>query len=264
MVRRDLSALTFFAFIAGSAVAGAQGPLQPPPPGRVVQNVGAYLAGDGMNSRYQVVASRRQVGTAEEVQWYLSVYGPPSERGAQPLLFQSPSLSETGGLVPKLEQGHGTKMYFPRETLKIIGKGEFMGEARDQVVAHITAASADCGGATVAILQAEANRVRVAARVDNPCGLTAKIVHHTIVLSGPYYSKTAALCCPTKPNATATLRYTDGVWVERPQYFKLSVPAQTATVTPLTHPTPMFTPIFKAVVTTPAPTGPPPPSVRRR
>jgi hypothetical protein len=261
MVRRDLSALTFFAFIAASAVAGAQGPLQPSPPGSVVQNVGAYLAGDGMNSRYQVVASRKQVGTADEIQWYLSVYGPPSERGPQPLLYQSPSLSEGDGLVPKLEQGHGTKLYFPRETLKIVGKGELMGEARDQAVAQITAASADCGGATVAVLQADGNRVHVAARVDNPCGLTAKIDHHTIVLSGPYYGKNAALCCPTKPHAVATLRYVDGAWVEKPQYFKLTVPVQTATVTPLTHPTPIFTPIFKSVVTTPAPTGPPPPSV---
>lgn len=257
MVRGHLSSLVLLAFSASAALAAAQGSLQPAPPGTVVQNIGAYLAGDGMNSRYQVVASRKQVGTADEIQWYLSVYG-PSQKGTA-LLFQSPSGSETDALVPKLEQGSGTKMYFPRETLKIAGKGQLMGEARDQVVALITAASADCGGATAAILSAEGDRVRVAARVDNPCGLTAKIQHHTIVLSGPYYNKTAALCCPTKVHAVATLRYTDGMWVEKPQYFKLTVPAQTATVTPLTHPSPLFTPIFKAVVTTPAPSGPPPP-----
>ena len=259
MVRRHLIVLTSFVAL-GCAVAFAQKPpaLQPPPPGTIVQNLGAYLAGDAMHSRYQVVTSRKQVGTPHEIQWTLSVYGPAA--GGLALRYQSPSAMDPSGLVPKLEQGVGTKMYFPRETLKLAGKGELMGEARDQVLALVSAAAADCGSVTLAVLDAQGGTPHVSARVDNPCDLRAKIQHHTIVLSGPYYNKNAALCCPTKNHAVATLRYINGRWVEKPAYFKLSVPRQAVPpVSPLTSPSPLFTPIFKAILTTPAPSGPPQP-----
>ena len=259
MVRRHLVILGSFAAL-GCAVALAQKPsvLNPPPPGTVVQNVAAYLAGDAMHSRYQVVTSRKQVGTPQEVQWTLSVYGPAASGLA--LQYQSPSASDPYGLVPKLEQGVGTKMYFPRETLKVAGKGELMGEARDQVLVLVSAAAADCGSVTLAVLDAQGGSPHVSARVENPCDLRAKVQHHTIVLSGPYYNKSAAMCCPTKNHAVATLRYVDGRWVEKPAYFKLSMPRVPITVEPpLTHPSPLFTPIFKAIITTPAPSGAPQP-----
>jgi len=95
--------------------------------------------------------------------------------------------------------------------------------------------------------------------------LSARVVRGTIVLHGPYYNASAPLCCPTKPNASAILRYANGRWTERPQYFKLaSWPHTTPAETPLTHATPLFTPIFKAIVTTPKPSGAPMPPAKRR
>jgi hypothetical protein len=61
------------------------------------------------------------------------------------------------------------------------------------------------------------------ATIENPCDLSATIgVGGTsIELTGPYYRSGAPLCCPTKPHATAELRYRDGTWVVSPNYFKV-------------------------------------------
>lgn len=223
--------------------------LVPPPPGTVVQDVLATHGG------YRTVVSRQQTGAPGEVQWYLSVYAPGK---APAMIYRSPSAADPFAIVPKLERGAGTTAYFPHETVKIAGKGELMGEPRDQTLVLVHAFSADCGVSTLSIISVEAGAVRAEAQVSNPCDLQARIDHHRVILSGPYYNASAPLYKPTKNKAVAVLRYADGMWTQTPKYFKLSVPRQSA-ATPLTSPSPIFTPIFKSVVTTPKPTGAPAP-----
>ena len=257
---KNLYAFAACAFLACVAGVGAQGTLlQPsPPPGKIAQNVRAFLAGAGVRGPYRIVTSRANVGKLRQQQWYLSIYAPGA---ANDLLriYQSPASDDRLGIVPKLEQGHGTDRYFPTESVTIIGKGELMGEARDQALVLVRARSADCGEATLSILDAFGGAVHVDAQISNPCALEATISNSTVLLRGPYYNESAPLCCPTKANAVAVLRYANGRWFERPQYFKLSVPRQAApAVTPLTHVTPLFTP-YKSIITSPKPSGVPMP-----
>ncbi len=256
MVRRYL----IFGFLVLLACgASAQDIFHPAPPGSVARDVIADLSGDATHAMYHIVTSRAPVGKPAQDQWYLSVYAPSPDHGLG-LLYQSPSDTDHYAVVPKLVQGHGTETYFPQETVSIAGKGQLMGEARDQVLVLVHAAAADCGMSTLSLLMLDGGAIRVPIQVSNLCSLSASVVHHTIVLRGPYYNATAPAYKPTKNNASATLRYVDGYWVERPQYFKLTyLPQVSATVTPLVKPSPLFTPIFKSIVTTPKPSGAPPP-----
>ena len=239
------------------AIAQMQLPLHPAPPGTVMQKAVAYLAGDAMHSRYQIIVSRTPLGKPVQYQWHLSVYAQNGDQDFR-LAYESPSATDRYALVPKLEPGHGTTMFFPQETVSIVGSGQLMGEARDQTLVLVHAAAADCGESTLSVLAASDGVLSVPVQVSNLCGLSASIAHHTIVLRGPYYNRTAPAYKPTKNNAVATLKYVDGAWVERPQYFRLNYPkAPPAAVTPLVSPSPMFTPIFKAILKTPAPTGAP-------
>lgn len=226
---------------------------EPDVPGTVMQNVAAYIGGGAIHSRYQVVASRSPLGKPVQYQWHLSVFTQDSSQAYQ-LAYQSPSANDRYGLVPRLEPGHGTTRFFPQETIGIAGAAQLMGEARDQTVVVVHATAADCGESTVSILSVNDGVVSIPVQVTNLCSLTASIAHHTIVLRGPYYNKTAPAYKPTKSHATATLKYSDGVWVERPQYFRLNYPkGPPAAVRPLVSPSPLFTPIFKSIITTPAP-----------
>ena len=64
--------------------------------------------------------------------------------------------------------------------------------------------------------------------VENGCALEASIVHRpngdALRVTGPYYGPNAAMCCPTKANATALLTFRNGTWTESPRYFKLKNP----------------------------------------
>lgn len=248
------------ALLAGvAASAQMQLPLHPAPPGTVIQKAVAYLAGDGMHSRYQIIASRTPLGRPVQYHWHLSVYAQNGDQDFR-LAYESPSATDRYELVPKLEPGHGTTMFFPQESVSIVGSAQLMGEARDQTLVLVHEAAADCGESTLSILAAGDGVVSVPVQVENLCSLSATIQHHTIVLSGPYYNSTAPAYKPTKNHATASLRYVDGRWMEHPQYFKLRYPKQPpAAVSPLVSPSPMFTPIFKAIISTPAPTGAPAP-----
>ncbi|MBC5816170.1 MAG: hypothetical protein GIW97_06475 [Candidatus Eremiobacteraeota bacterium] len=230
--------------------------LTPAPPGTVMQKAAAYLEGPGAHSRYQIIASRTPLGKPVQYQWYLSVYAQSATDNLFQLTYQSPSATDRFAIVPKLEQGHGTPMYFPQETVSIIGSGQLMGQARDQTLVMVHAAGADCGESTLSVLSIEDGVVTVPVQVSNLCGLSASIRHHTIVLRGPYYNASAPAYKPTKNSATATLRYVDNRWVETPHYFKLNYPKLPAPAAhPEQTPTPMFTPIFKAIIATPAPSG---------
>ncbi|GAC1506089.1 MAG: hypothetical protein NVS1B14_11470 [Vulcanimicrobiaceae bacterium] len=251
--------------MAGFFGASAQStlPLEPsPPPGKIAQDVTAYLAGDAMHSRYRAITSRVRMPDSSQDQWYFSLYAQNGDEDFR-RIFESPSASDSFNLVPKLERPPTAPRYFPNETVRVAGRGEFMGEARDQVLLLVHESSADCGMSTLSVLSSEPGPgpVVVPVQVSNPCSLSVAIAHHTIVLRGPYYKANAPRYKPTKNNATATLRYVDAHWVERPEYFRLVYPrAPAITVTPLTaSPTPFFTPIFKAILTTPAPSGAPQP-----
>ncbi|MFN2528646.1 MAG: hypothetical protein ABR584_08005 [Candidatus Baltobacteraceae bacterium] len=227
--------------------------MTPSPPGTMTQYTTAHMAGAAPHSTYEVAVSRVAMGKA--LQMYLSVYA-PAAGGKFRQIYLSPSAMDGYALIPKVEQGHGTPSYFPHETLDIVGTGELMGEARDQAVVLLHAQAADCGETTLSVLSLEDGAVTVPVQVSNLCGLSASIKHHTIVLRGPYYNAAAPAYKPTKNNATATLRYVDAHWVERPQYFKLNYPKEAAAShPPVQTPTPMFTPIFKAILGTPVPSG---------
>ena len=253
---RILWAAAAIALAAGTG-AWAAGQLVPRPPGATVQTATAYLSGEAMNSRYRIVTSRVPVGKPPRDQWYLSVYAQNGDDFSQ--LFQSPGASDTLKIVPQLQQGSGTSAYFPIETLRIVGVGEFMGAGFQQAILQMHAAAADCGMTQISILRADPGPgpIYVTAQVQNPCSLTATMSHGAIQLSGPYYSESSPLCCPAKPHAQATLRYTGGTWVETPNYFALRVVPEPA-VTPLTHPTPLVSPMMRnPLVTTPAPSNAP-------
>lgn len=166
-------------------------PLQPAPPGTVVQNVQAYLAGDGMNSRYRLVTSREPLGKPPRDQWYFSVYAQDGAAFTQ--VFQSPGKTDSWQIVPRLEQAHGGTQYFPVESVRIAGTAELTGEARDIAVVWVSAAAADCGTQTVSLIESDGGPgpVQLLAQASNPCGLRATIHKDLVVLEGPYYSRNA-------------------------------------------------------------------------
>lgn len=227
------------------------------PPGAVVHDMKADFDGKAAG-QYRVITSREPIGNPPEDQWYLSIYDP-----ADKMIYQSPNAEDRFALVPRLQHGYDTARMFPHVTVALSGSGNLMGEPRDQVLISVHESGADCGTATLSILSMQSGSLEVPVQVTNPCRLQASVAHHTIILRGPYYNARAPLYKPTINNATATLRYVDNAWVERPKYFKLQYPrVPVPAVTPLTKPTPLFTPIFRAIVTTPAPSGPPlPPRV---
>jgi hypothetical protein len=109
---------------------------------------------------------------------------------------------------------------------KIDAPISLMTEGKDNLVVESHEAGADCGAATIAVFTTNAaGSVVPAVSVRNGCSLTAQPVNSAagtkLSLSGPYYAADAAMCCPTKPNATATLQYTGGKWVETPAYYEL-------------------------------------------
>ncbi|MDP9018498.1 MAG: hypothetical protein M3N19_09275 [Candidatus Eremiobacteraeota bacterium] len=252
--------LLFSVFSGVIAVTAQTAPLHPTsPPGTIAQDVTAYLGASAQHDLYRVITSHRPLG--EEQQWFLSVYVQDAQ-GDYGLAYQSPSDSDHFHVVPKLEKGNGTPRYFPHEIVSIAGKGQLMGEPRDQVLVLVHESAADCGMETLSVLDAHPAPapVSIPVQVSNLCGLTASVEHHTIRLRGPYYDAHAPAYKPTINNASATLRFVDGHWVEHPHYFKLTEPTQVQpTVTPLTHASPLFTPIFKAIIGTPVPSGAPQP-----
>lgn len=200
------------------------------PPGQIVQDVTAYLSGEGMNSAWHVVTSRtvagKDLGKTPVYQWYLSFYA-PAQSGLK-LVYQLPNAS--GYVVPKVTKAHGAEMFYPMSQLKIVGTGEFEQSGVQDVVVQSSAAAADCGLATVAVFGSKNSNgnltVDPRVAITNACALQASIVKkgalQAVQLNGPYYSPKAALCCPTKPKATAMLSYSGSKWTVSPQYFLIS------------------------------------------
>ncbi len=197
----------------------------PKPPGTIVQNQLVYLAGEGMQTQWRAVASKRVVGTGNAqtfYQWYLSIYA--IDGTTYHLKYRSPG---NGGPLANVTQAHGAKLWFPVAQLAIVGAAELMQPGIQQLVVQTHQAAADCGSSAVTVFTTKNAKVVPAVSVSNGCDLSAKIVKvkgaTAIALSGPYYGANAAMCCPTKPKASAVLRYVHGAWKESPNYFPLAV-----------------------------------------
>ncbi len=226
MVRRDL-VLAFGLSALCAAAAFAQPAYRDRPPGQIVQNVTAYLTGEAMNSGWHVVASRtlagKNAGGSPAYQWYLSFYKPAADGLA--LAYRLPNAGAV--LLAKVVKAQGAPMYFPAQDLRIVGPAELQQSGVQDVVAWSHQTGADCGEASVAVFGSNGSgSVSPQAVVKNPCDLHAEIVKSSglsaVRLTGPYYSAKAALCCPTKPHASAMLTYANGRWSVKPAYFSLS------------------------------------------
>jgi hypothetical protein len=199
--------------------------LVPEPPGTVVQDQPVYLGGGATHQQWHAVISKNRVGSsgsAEFYQWYLSLYAPGAQ--TQELKYRSPG---NGGPLSTVEQAAGgAQMWYPNQTVQIVRSAELMQSGVQQLVVQSQESGADCGVATVTVFSIDAQgAVAPAVSVRNGCALTATIatghgaVRDSIVLHGPYYSASAAMCCPTKPKATAVLSYRNGKWTQTPKYF---------------------------------------------
>jgi hypothetical protein len=229
--RRILSFLSLVAVAFAPLLVGADEPLNhtfdPAPPGIVTQNTLMYLAGQAMHSQWRAVASKKNIATNAShqavYQKFLSIYA--IDGTTYKLRYQSP---RDGGPLDTVKKASGADMWFPYQDLKIVGSGQFMQPTVDQLVVQAHQAGADCGTATITVFGYDTSKSKVVKRVvvTNGCDLEAKIVHEgtsdAIRLIGPYYGPNAALCCPTKPKASAMLRYRHGKWVQTPVYFTQS------------------------------------------
>lgn len=220
------AALTLTLLVPAMADEPSHATLAPAPPGTVVQNQLVYLRGETMHAQWRAIASKRLVGQNQGTsyyQWFLSVYA--IDGTTYRLKYQSPA---GGGPLAKVTQASGgVKMWFPLQTLRIVGTGEFAEPTVQQLVVTSHETGADCGTAAVTVFSANSSGTVVpAVSVQNACDLEATIAHaktagarDAIVLSGPYYNATAPLCCPTKAKAAAVLSYRSGKWTETPKYY---------------------------------------------
>ncbi|MHB8141631.1 MAG: hypothetical protein ACYDHD_10370 [Vulcanimicrobiaceae bacterium] len=228
---RSIASMTLLALCAliglpASAGEPAHVTFAPVPPGTVVTSKVVYLAGEAMHSQWRAVLSKRRLGAAYGqtfYQWYLSIYA--ISGATYHLRYQSP---RDGAPLDRVTKADGSPaMWLPVQDASIVGAAELMQPGVQQLVFQSHQTGADCGTANITIFTADGKTGKVvpAVSIENSCELNATIVHgkrgDAVQLTGPYYSPSAALCCPTKPKATATLRYRNGAWVETPKYFTL-------------------------------------------
>lgn len=196
--------------------------LLPPPPGEAVDRALVAFNGEGIADRWPAVVSKELVGSdggRKFYQWYVSIY--KLRGGAYRLNYQTP---RNGGPLARVERAHGAKMWFPIQTVKIVGTAGLMHRGISQLIVASHEMAADCGSAAITVFATRpGGNVGPVVTVGNPCDLTATIGGDgaSLELTGPYYNASAPLCCPTKNNATATLRYVNGKWSESPNYFKI-------------------------------------------
>lgn len=199
----------------------------PAPPGTVVTNEVVYLGGEAMHSQWRAVVSKKSLGSGNGntfYQWYLSIYA--IDGSVYHLKYQSPS---NGGPLSKVTQvAGGDKMWFPVQTVSIVGTPTLVQPDVQQLVVQSHEMAADCGGSMVTVFTATPEwKVVPALTIRNGCDLTASIDHtnaaDSLVLHGPYYAPNAAMCCPTKPKASATVVYRNGTWTQTPKYYEMFI-----------------------------------------
>ncbi|MFN2449255.1 MAG: hypothetical protein ABR508_05605 [Candidatus Baltobacteraceae bacterium] len=198
--------------------------LLPKPPGVVVQDRTVSLTGEGMRSHWRAIVSKTLAGRMRDgaavYQWHLSIYAPASGNSAR-LAYQSPGRS---ALLATVQKARDAPMYFPLQTLSIVGTAELERPAVQDLVVAFQESGADCGMATVAVLGADAHgRISVRKSLTNYCSLHAAVVRGgelaALRITGPYYTARSAVCCPAKAKATAILRYRNGAWILTPAIF---------------------------------------------
>ncbi|HEY2476260.1 MAG TPA: hypothetical protein VGI19_15845 [Candidatus Cybelea sp.] len=216
---------TIALFASASAAEPPHYTFSPQPPGTIVQSRLVYLAGEAMHGQWRGVLSKKLLGTANGssfYQWYLSLYA--IDGTVYHLKYRSPDARVPFSHVTKAQ---GASLWFPVQEAKIVGTGEFMGPGSQQLVVQSHESAADCGGARIDVFYygSAMQSVMTTLSVQNPCELSANVLHgvhgDSLQLTGPYYAANAPLCCPTKPKATATLRFNNGGWTQQPQYFKI-------------------------------------------
>lgn len=230
-MRRFLTTAALFALGASLCLpAPAEEPqhvtFSPPAPGSVVQSKVVYLTGQAMHSQWRGVVSKRVAGKGSGMtfyQWYLSVYA--IDDTTYRLKYQSP---QDGGPLSKVEKATGGDMWYPLQSAEIAGTAQLMQPGVEQLIVSSHETGADCGSANISVLTVNSSgHVVPAVTLQNNCDLTARVSRGTggvpdaLILNGPYYNSTAPTCCPTKAKAVATLRYRNGQWIEKPNYFQL-------------------------------------------
>jgi hypothetical protein len=223
-----LSGLSLVLLAACASANAATPKYNNPPPGAVVQDAVVYLSGEGMSSQWHVVSSRaavgRQNGKQTAYQWYVSIYAPVGN--GWNLKYRSPGGSTT--LLSKVTKARGAQLYFPMQSVRIVGGAELEQAAVQDAVVQVHESAADCGSSTVAIFGlTKQYQPTVRTAVQNGCSLNASIAKYgqlqAVQLTGPYYGPKAAMCCPTKPSATAKLTNSGSIrgWSVTPNYFKI-------------------------------------------
>jgi len=184
-----------------------------------------------MQSQWRGVVSRKAVGkdavdNETFYQWYVTIYAIDAT-GNYARKYQAPGKGTA--LLDVVEKAKGATLWFPRQTAQIVGVGAFMQPDVQQLVVAVHQTGADCGSATLTVFRYDSATAKIVPAVSlaNGCALDAKIVHETagdaLQLKGPYYGPKAAMCCPTKENASAMLRYRNGKWRLAPAYYEMSV-----------------------------------------
>jgi hypothetical protein len=206
------------------------------PPGTITKQLTVYLSGEAMNSKYVAVASRALLVAAKgdapaQYQPYLTIYAQNNATQASQYtrIYQSPGANDRLHILEKATKSGDSPMYFPVQEVALVGVAELTRPTVQQLVVSTHATGADCGGATIYALGMNGTTLGVQLKVTNPCDLSARVVPAkapnglaSLTLVGPYYNATAALCCPTKPRAQSTLRWTGGAWKMTPRYFTLA------------------------------------------
>jgi hypothetical protein len=226
MTRWNLAVLGLIALCAPARAAEPlHYTLSPQPPGAIVQSQLVYLAGEGMHGQWRALLSKKLLGSGNGTpfyQWFLSLYA--IDGTVYHLKYRSPDAAVPFSRVTK---AHGASLWFPVQDAKIAGTGELMGPGAQQLVVQSHEAAADCGTARVDVFffGSAMQMVMTTLSVENPCDLSASVIHgahgDVLQLTGPYYAESAPRCCPTKPQATATLHFNNGTWTEQPPYFNI-------------------------------------------
>ena len=176
---------------------------------------------------WRAVVSEKKVGTGErgenfyQLAFSIAAYDGSTFREK----FRSP---RDGGPLTAVMKAHGAALWFPIQSAKIVGTATIEGKPALVLQSHEFAADCGLGTVTVFRLDGTTGTVKHLVTATNGCDLAAAIVRSgsgsEIRLSGPYYGPNAPRCCPTKPAATAALRYRHGTWTVTPNYFAISEP----------------------------------------
>ncbi len=200
--------------------------------GVVAQKMPIVL-GTGRRANYVAIVWHEDLSTPENTtqrfQPFFELYRANAAGKRQgPAVYRSPSRDDPLKLVPKMQPIPNARgVWMPGYVdVRLIGSAQLMQPGESQLVLRVYSSAADCGAATLHVLTLGSRRevLHDVVQVQNYCALEANLQPHSVALTGPYYDRNAALCCPTKNRATALLRYDRKreSWVIAPQYFRLS------------------------------------------